>query len=129
MITEHELPCNSLKPHKATGVPFIQQAALSWVSLPSCPGTPHSPYLSPMPFTFILPLIGVEVIFFTVAIMGPCLQFVLETVLITQAWGSSVAEQHLHSVTSTEAGVHKNLGEHTPGIGDPSSPKGYPHTI
>lgn len=65
----------------------------------------------------------------TVAIMGPRFGFVLETVLITPGWGFPVAEQHLHSTTSTEDGVHENLGGHTPGIGDPSSPKGYPHTI
>lgn len=113
MITEHELPCNSLKPHKVTGVPFIQQAALSWVSwvsLPSCPALRTGPYLLPTAFTFILALVGVQIIFFTLAITGPCLWFVLETLLVIPGWGLSVAEQHLHSITSIRGWRAQELG-------------------
>ena len=73
-----------------------------------------------MAFPFILVLVRGKLVFFTVATMGPCFLCVLETVLITQGWGFFVAEQPLYSITSTEAGVHKNLGGHTPGAGDPS---------
>lgn len=110
MITEHELPCNSLKPHRATGVPFIQQAALSWVSLSCRPAPRTGPYLLPTAFTFILALLGVQIILFTLAITGSCLWFVLETLLITPGWGLSVAEQHLHSIASIRGWSAQELG-------------------
>lgn len=34
----------------------------------------------------VLVLAGVELIFLTVAALGPCFGFVLETVLVTQGW-------------------------------------------
>ena len=42
MITEHELPYNSLKTPKAMQVPFICHTALT-------PGDPHFPSLSTVP--------------------------------------------------------------------------------
>lgn len=42
MITEHELPYNSLKTPKAIQVPFICHTALT-------PGEPHFPTLSTVP--------------------------------------------------------------------------------
>ena len=81
----------------------------------------------------MLVLPGLELIFFTVASVGPCSGFVLEAVLITEGCFSP-AEQGLHGAkgisaphpTSEQAGGHQELGGDTAGTADPRSPRGCP---
>ena len=78
--------------------------------------------------TSVLVLAGVELVFFTLAIMGLCFEFVLKTVLVTQ--GCLVpAEQCSHRAKASSAphptppaswlGVHRELGGGTAGTADP----------
>ena len=77
----------------------------------------------------MLVLAGIELIFFTVASMGLCFGFVLETGLIIQGC-LVIAEQCLHRVKAFSAshptppasrlGVHKKLGGDTAGTADPN---------
>lgn len=61
----------------------------------------------------VLGLSGVELIFFTVAGIGPCLRSVLKTVLVIQRLFYKGLFCYLYLADSEEVGMHKELGGNT----------------
>lgn len=84
------------------------------------------PFLS----SFVLILAGINLIFFVMASMGPCLAFLLDTMLIIQGY-LIIPEQYLHNLKdfsetsqpippARKLGVQKKLWGDTDGVADPS---------